>query len=334
MWVKLPSYWSPMTSYSPLRTVTIENFQAISSTSFDLGNLTVLVGEGDVGKSSIIRAIRSSFLNDGDDLDIRHGEKRATVALTFDDGTVITWWKERGKGGCYRLNDQEFLKTGGQVPDEIEAFLGIGVIDIDATTRLTPQLSDQHDLPFILWEVGSKRARIIGQATNLDVVVRAQMLCKKELDGCRREVTTKEETLEELNDSLSSLPDFNGLDDRAVAAEETLGLVIDINRRLTRARELADMLDEVHSRATGINVTPLNERLDIAGNDLDLVKRGDDLAVRLPMVTKTLESLAKAEADHDEALYSFELQLEEACTEEGVCVACGGLLNHEECDVL
>ncbi len=91
-----------MRDYPPLRTVTIENFQAIASTSFDLGNLTVLVGEGDVGKSSIIRAIRAAFLNDGDDLDIRHGEKRATVTLTFDDGTVIEWSKVRGKGGTYR----------------------------------------------------------------------------------------------------------------------------------------------------------------------------------------------------------------------------------------
>ena len=319
-------------TYSPLRTVTIENFQAIASTSFDLGNLTVLVGDGDVGKSSIIRAIRAAFLNDGDDLDIRHGETRATVALTFDDGTVITWWKDKGKGGCYRMNDQEFLKTGNQVPTEIEEFLGIGVIDIDATTRLTPQLSDQHDLPFILWEVGSKRARIIGQATNLDVVVRAQMKCKKELDSYRRDVTTQEEASTTLHDTLSTIPDFSTLDERAAAAEETLGLVMDISRRLTRARELADMLDEVHSRATGIDTAPLNERLDIAGNEVDLVQRGDDLTVRLATVTKTLESLATDKDNHDEALVSFEIQLEEACADEDACIVCGGLLNHEECD--
>lgn len=320
-------------TYSPLRMVTIENFQAIASTSFELGNLTVLVGEGDVGKSSIIRAIRAAFLNDGDDLDIRHGETRATVALTFDDGTVITWWKDRGKGGCYRLNDQEFLKTGGQVPDEIESFLGIGVIDIDASTKLTPQLADQHDLPFILWEVGSKRARIIGQATNLDLVVRAQMTCKKELDGCKREVTAKEETLTELTDTLSGFPDIEGLDARAAQAEETLSLVMDINRRLTQARELSEALDEVHSRATGFDATPFNERLDIASNDLDVALRGDDLTVRIAVLNKSLDGMKGAKADHDEALLSFTLQLEEACTEEGVCIVCGGLLDHEECEV-
>ena len=318
-------------TYSPLRTVAIENFQAISSTSFDLGNLTVLVGEGDVGKSSIIRAIRAAFLNDGDDLDIRHGEKRATVTLTFDDGTVIEWSKDRGKGGCYRLNDQEFLKTGGKVPDEIAEFLGIGVIDIDATTKLTPQLSDQHDLPFILWEPGSKRARIIGQATNLDVVVRAQMKCKKELDGLRRDVDTKEEAVGELTDSLASLPDFEGLDARAAESEETLALIESTNLRLSQARELADTFDEMQSRTSMVDVDPLLARLDEVETLLPQLEGGDTLAVSLPTVRKTLESLSEARANHEEALQSFPLQLEEACTAEGVCIICGGLLSHEEC---
>jgi DNA repair ATPase RecN len=318
-------------NYSPLRTVAIENFQAIASTSFDLGNLTVLVGEGDVGKSSIIRAIRAAFLNDGDDLDIRHGEKRATVTLTFDDETVITWWKDRGKGGCYRLNDQEFLKTGGQVPEEIKDYLGIGVLEVDGTTTLTPQLSDQHDLPFILWETGSKRARIIGQATNLDVVVRAQMQCKKELDGLRREVTTKGESVGELTDALADLPDFNSLDARALESEETLALVESTQRRLTKAQELADTLEEVQSRAISIDVAPLLQKLDDAETTLVLLEQGDDLAINFPAANRTLESLEEARANHEEALQSFTLQLEEACTNEGVCVICGGLLNHEEC---
>lgn len=320
-----------MTSYPRLTTVAIENFQAISSTIFELGNLTVLVGEGDVGKSSIIRAIHAAFLNDGDDLDIRHGETRATVALTFDDGTVITWWKDRGKGGCYRMNDQEFLKTGGAVPSEIEEFLGIGVIDIDANTRLTPQLSDQHDLPFILWEVGSKRARILGQATNLDVVVRAQMKCKKELDGYKRDVTTREGTLTDLREGLQAIPDFTSLEERVVAGEDILKLLLNSGRILTRARELADELEEVHSRATGVNTSTLWETLEAYESNVNMLEKGDALAVRAATLAKNIASLDEAKADHDEALSSFTLQLEEASTEEGTCIVCGGLLDHEEC---
>ena len=318
-------------TYSRLASVDIENFQAIAHTSFALGNLTVLVGEGDVGKSSIIRAIRAAFLNDGDDLDIRHEQNKTTVTLTFEDGTVITWWKEKGKGGCYQMGETTFLKTGNQVPDEIAAVFGIDVIEIDASTKLTPQLSDQHDNPFILWEPGSKRARIIGQATNLDVVVRAQMKCKKELDGYRRDATTNEEELAKLQDGLSKIPDLVSLEQRADAAEETISLVIDISRRLTRARELAEMLSEVHSRATGLDLVPLQKSLASIDRNMVVVKSGTDLAPRLAALNRTLENLKESRDDHAEALLSFTTQLEEACAEEGVCVICGGLEDRSEC---
>lgn len=318
-------------TYSRLRTVTIENFQAITRTTFDLGNLTVLVGEGDVGKSSIIRAIRAAFLNDGDDLDIRHEQNKTTVTLEFEDGVVITWWKEKGKGGCYQMGEKYFLKTGNQVPAEVAAVFGIDVIEIDASTKLTPQLSDQHDNPFILWEPGSKRARIIGQATNLDVVVRAQMKCKKELDGYRRDATTSEEELAKLRDGLSKIPDLVSLEQRAGAAEETISLVLDISRRLARARELAEMLREVHSRVTGLDLAPLQKSLVSIDANMVMLKNGSDLAPRLAGLNKTLKTLKESRDDHAEALLSFTTQLEEACAEEGVCVICGGLEDHSEC---
>ena len=158
-------------TFSPLKTLRAQSFQVYEDVTIELGQLSVLIGQGDSGKSALLRALRAVFLNDGVDEDIRHGEKKATVTLEFEDGVIIEWSKERKKGGCYRMGDQEFSKTGGQVPEDIAAYLGIGSIEVDATTELFSQLSDQHDTPFLLWETGSKRARILGKATRLDCVV-------------------------------------------------------------------------------------------------------------------------------------------------------------------
>ncbi|KKL27860.1 hypothetical protein LCGC14_2380910, partial [marine sediment metagenome] len=125
--------------YAKLERVHIENFQAVEDATLELGRMTVLVGAGDVGKSSILRAVRAAFLNDGSDDDIRHGEKQCSVALFFADRMVITWIKNRGKGAWYRMagatgKPKEFMKTGGTVPTEIAEYLGIGSIEVDATT--------------------------------------------------------------------------------------------------------------------------------------------------------------------------------------------------------
>ena len=56
-------------TYSPLIKVRVQGFQSIEDETLELGQLTVLIGEGDAGKSAYLRAIRAAFLNEGDDLD-------------------------------------------------------------------------------------------------------------------------------------------------------------------------------------------------------------------------------------------------------------------------
>lgn len=325
-------------TYSPLTSLRIKDFQSLEDATIELGRLTVLVGPGDVGKSAILRALRAACLNDGADEDIRHGTSRCEVELFFDgqahrgDASVrLRWWKDRGKGGCYELNGKTFIKTGGAVPKEVAAVLGIGLIEVDATTELTPQLSDQHDQPFVLWETGSKRARILGKATRLDMVVSAQMTCKKELDQTKRAAEEASTTLADVEERLAALPDYEALEGEVTQTEGNLKTIEDNLLLVRRARELADRIEEVHSRATAVNVAPLRERLDVAAAALEVAERARFLVRRIPELEKQLTDLTGRGADHEEALLSFALQLEAACEEAGVCPTCGGLLNHEEC---
>jgi DNA repair exonuclease SbcCD ATPase subunit len=325
-----------MPSYSLLTSIHIKDFQSISDATIELGRLTVLVGAGDVGKSSILRALRAACLNDASDDDIRHGQKKVEVTLTFEDGVTIEWWKQKGQGGCYRTTSKrtepiEYTKTGGAVPEAITEYLGIGTIEVDATTELTPQLSDQHDLPFILWETGSRRARILGKATRLDVPISAQMLCKKELDQTRRGAEDATTALADVEERLAALPNYEALGSRLDETEANLKTIDDNLRLVRRARELADQIAEVRSRATAVDVAPLRARLDDAAEALEVAERAQFLGRRIPELNNTLTGLTERAADHQEALESFQTQLDTACEESGVCVVCGGLLTHEEC---
>jgi DNA repair ATPase RecN len=322
-------------SYSPIKTLRIKNFQSLEDITIDLGPLTVLVGQGDVGKSAVLRALRAACLNDGNDDDIRHGSKRCTVDLIFADGVNITWWKDKGKGGCYGFHSEdeytEYLKTGGQVPDAIAEYLGIGLIKVDATTELTPQLSDQFDAPFIVCETGSKRARILGKATRLDVVVSAQMQCKKELDAAKRGAAEAATGLAGVEGSLAALPDYEAIEAEVGQAETNLETLADSILLAGRLQELADQMAEVSSRATAIDVAPLQAQLREAGEKLDTAERVQLLAQKIPDMTRTAEGFVKRRADHQEAIESFQAQLVSACEEAGACVECGGLLSHKEC---
>ncbi|KKN83897.1 hypothetical protein LCGC14_0295500 [marine sediment metagenome] len=319
-------------TYSPLKTIHIQSFQSIKDATIEMGRLVVLVGPGDAGKSAILRAFRAACLNDGNDEDIRHGEKRTQVTLTFEDGTVIEWSKTKSKGGEYRAFGQDYSKTGGAVPEAIADYLGIGQIEIDSTSELTPQLSDQHDSPFVLWETGSKRARILGKATRLDTVVSAQMQCKKEIDRGRREAEEATTTRVDVEARLDALPDYQSIDHELVNVEDDLTTITDSIKKAERAQELAAQIAEVRSRATAVDITPLQERLWGASGALETAEQIKALSSRIPELQRSITELGKRADDHRVSYESFQEQYKDACTEAGACLVCGGLLTHEECE--
>ncbi len=321
--------------FSPLASVRVVNFQSIKDSTINLGRLTVLVGEGDVGKSAILRAIRASFLNEGHDDDIRHGASSCEVTLSFNDGTVIVWSKEKGKGGCYVMRDHNpervFTKTGGAVPDEIAEYLGIGLIEVDANTILTPQLSDQHDQPFLLWETGSKRARIIGKATRLDVVITAQLNCKKTLDKSKREVGVGEEQLSSFEVKLKTIPDYKELEKRISTADEMLDLVRDNSDIVSRARELGEELEVAQSLLTIVDTARVRSSITEATEMLTRAEHIQSLVEHLREAKAELNVQDTYIEDTKIAVDSLREQYQSGCEEQGVCTICGGLISHEEC---
>ncbi len=322
-------------SYSRIKTLHIVDFQAIQAATIELGNLTVLCGQGDAGKSSLLRAFRALCLNDATDDDIRHGAKRCQVAVLLEDGTEISWWKQRKQGGCYSIHSgkdyAEFVKTGGEVPVEVSSLLGIGQVEVDSTTTIEPQLSDQFDLPFLLYETGSKRARILGKATRLDTVVTAQMNCKKEHGQAQGMVKEIDSSIESVERQLAGIPDYEDLAVRVAAVYNALE-TITVSRKLAgRAVELDAELSAARAQATAVDTGALRFPLETVESDLDRAATLSDLYNDLVVAESKTRTLAEEAHGCRAELAVLTAKYEEACGAAGVCEQCGGLLDHKEC---
>ena len=363
-------------SFARLSSVKIVAFQSIDSTTIDLGQVTVVAGPGDAGKSAILRAIRAAFLNDGNDRDIRHGEKQCSVELDFDDGKTVIWWKEKGKGGCYTIAHppeegedgcrfESFQKTGGAVPDEIQEIFGVAEVELGPSNTVTPQLSDQFDTPFVLGESGSKRARIIGKATRLDLVVTAQAACKTSGDAHKRDAATAEQQGKEAQEQLEALPnieEYDGLARTLTGVMDELDIILTVARR---GRKLHEELEVVRSRLSAVDVSKIDlvpaqealnraERVErVVGPYLQAREQAVSIDVSHIDVVGALYKVNWAEgigkipegyAAAKQELYYAQKDLSDAatirevvannyifaCNETGVCTVCQGILNHEE----
>jgi DNA repair protein SbcC/Rad50 len=187
-----------------IQSIELQNFQSHAATCLDLHpGLNVLTGQGDSGKSAILRAIRWNQSNR-----IRHddrpmgdsyvsdwaksiGAKGATtlledcrVTIAKPEGTCSRFREApKGKGdkerNGYDLNGQRFEAIGVTVPDPVTQFFNWSPVNVQR----------QQDKAFLLSESAGEVASFLNRTVRLDAIdthiQAANQLLRQEKDGLK-----------------------------------------------------------------------------------------------------------------------------------------------------
>jgi exonuclease SbcC len=149
--------------------LSIKAFQAHQKLVLELDpHVTTIIGPSDVGKSSILRALRWVVLNQpSGDAFVRWGEKRARVQVSVDGECVD---RERSSTvNTYRLASvinqtipgvREFKSFSTGVPDEVAVLLGMDEINFQG----------QYDCPFWLGDAAGEVSRHLNLVVGLEVI--------------------------------------------------------------------------------------------------------------------------------------------------------------------
>jgi DNA repair ATPase RecN len=271
----------------------VDNYQAIQSAELDLAPVTLIVGHNMAGKSAILRALHALCFNRTGDGFIREGEDGASVFLRAQggrpDGTdsyQVTWTKKRGKSADYETlcwgGENSYTKTGSAVPDAIVETLKIRRIEVDPTFSIAPQFKMQHDT-LLIQESGSRLARILGSLTKLDVVVKAQMSCRKDRDRAKKDKEAAEEEALRLGEQVAELdwvPDARAKID---SINETLALAAQAAEKYEKVRRLIgerQRLQAIVARRDSVLQATL--KLIEADTALGFLRRAQEPAHRYP----------------------------------------------------
>ena len=167
---------------NPIKSITLENFQSHQKTTINPagpGQLTVITGCSDSGKTAIIRALKWVFFNQpqGDEF-TRIGASMVRVTLEYADGVSVV--RERTKAtnrykiiqpGASESGPEVFEGFGGGVPLEVQEITGaktVKMVDQD----LLLNLSEQLDPPFLGQKSTSApgRAKILGKLAGTEEI--------------------------------------------------------------------------------------------------------------------------------------------------------------------
>lgn len=225
-----------MIPLSQIESISISNFQSHKRTEITpapAGQLTVIVGPSDSGKTAIIRALKWLLYNrpQGSDF-IRVGASMVKVTMETGAGKAI---RQRSSGGINRyiipvqgadpVNLEGF---GGDVPLEIQEITGVRQTTI-GDMSLSLNLAEQLDGPFL----GSKsisdpvRARVLGKLAGTEEVDHANKQLGTDLYRRNQEKKSAEEDVKRLTEQMEQFENLPRLQELA----EQLGQMIEAARR-------------------------------------------------------------------------------------------------------
>ena len=160
-----------------IKKVELHNFQSHEYTEmeFDRG-LNVILGNSDVGKTAILRAIKWALYNEPKgDYFIRQGEKDVSCKVTFSNGVIVERLKTPSKNSYFLVdasgNEMRFEGFGIDVPKEITDVTNMYKVSLDNSNNKTIlNIAEQLDGPFLLNDQASLRASAIGRLIGVNYV--------------------------------------------------------------------------------------------------------------------------------------------------------------------
>lgn len=213
-----------------IQEVTIEGFQSHVQSTFSLSpGLTVITGPSDAGKTAIIRALRWFAFNEptgeaflhtirNPDGSIKQAAEQARVSVTFDDGTMITKTRRKGKT-TYTHSAYPSPWEKAEVPPEIKETLGLVKQEYgDFETCLN--FAFQLDAPFMLSETASVGAKVLGKLAGTEVVDLAISEVNKRTHQTRTEITYEDKQIGEIDVQLTEYLELDNADKALTAVED------------------------------------------------------------------------------------------------------------------
>lgn len=179
-----------------LTKVVIRGFQPHQNLTVEFHpQITIICGDSDEGKSSIVRALNWVFLNKPNGVRIINRKMDSCrVTVYFSDGSTLAKRRGRKGGAKYKLNGKVFAAFGNIVPEEIQHFLKLNEINV------------QTQLQQLFWiletpgQLASKLNDIVDLSSidkALTVIQKKVKVTKGELDLTNSKISDLEVKIEE-----------------------------------------------------------------------------------------------------------------------------------------
>ncbi len=239
-----------------IKTLQIENFQSHAKTNIapaPPGQLTIITGPSDSGKTAIIRALRWLYFNTPQGADfLRAGCSMVKVNLEMDSGHRVV--RERTKATNRYVvvppggERQVFEGFGSGVPLEVQEVTGVGPVQI-GDLNINLNLAEQLDGPFLGKSVsGGARAKVLGKLAGTEEIDYAAKLLGTDLYRRNQDEKRMSGELAELEEKIRGYDWLPGMARKIEQLEQLVKKLRTSQERRGRMVQLKEQLEQVDEK--------------------------------------------------------------------------------------
>jgi len=258
-----------------LRRLAIRGFRSIVKANLQLGEITVIIGPSDCGKTNVVRALDAWAYNIAGTSFTTEGQQMTRVAVVVGAQDKIVFEKSmkgKKKGGASRFYYQDgktnerlgYEKVGLTVPVEITDITLIRRLVID-DLKLKINFSRQDDPWFLLapqaW-TPDRVSKVIGQISGVDALILANKDLVNKRVALNREARSARERSEESREQLKDYENLDEINDLVGQAKLKLAGIQEDKLKLTKALGLVRRIAE--ARRTLKRLDPYTKALKVA----------------------------------------------------------------------
>jgi energy-coupling factor transporter ATP-binding protein EcfA2 len=182
-----------------------KNFQSLEYFDLDIKDLTVVVGESNLGKSAISRSLKGIVRNELNAGQVRVGSDLMEVTAIVDGRTIEAKRKKGVKGSIVYVVDkgEPYAKLGGAIPQEV-LDLNMGEIQIGEVT-LDPIFATQFASQFIIEEKPGPLNAILGAFSSTERLETGKKVGNKRIGEKNTQANLLAEETRETEERLATL---------------------------------------------------------------------------------------------------------------------------------
>lgn len=305
-----------MLSRRHIKEIELENFQSHKRTLIGLagaGQLSVITGPTDAGKSTIIRALRWLFYNDWASGYIRLGSDQATVSVLYSDGWRVARTRTRsGAVNRYVVTDpdgevQVYEGFGLKVPLEVQQITGVRPVEVgDLTFDLN--VAGQLETSFLGSQAisGPARAKVLGKLAGTEEVDIANRAVGVDLRRASQEEKELQAEAAELRKQVDELAWVDDLGQKIKQLERLQNLLLELCTRRDTLVQLHKQLNAIREQITSTQfLLQQFTMLDAASIILDEVNQDWDRRMKLERCGERLNELSRNQRVAEQRVYAL-----------------------------